>query len=122
MPGVVGITVGEKIHAVFAGSFDDVDVFGGFAPDGDGADFDVGVFDGNVGALADGDLFFERGETFVALVADVGFVKAAMFGGDFREGDDFGGGAVAGHVVFEAGGKAERAFDSWPVRASATIF
>ena len=85
VPRVVGIAVGEKIQAAFARRFDDVDVLGRFSPDGDGAHFDVGMFDGNVRALADGDFFVQRGETFVALVADVRFVKAAMLGGDFGQ-------------------------------------
>ncbi len=110
VPGVVGVAVGEEVDAAFARGFDDADVFGRFVPDADGADLDVRVLDGNVGAFADGDFFVERGESFVAFVPNMGHVEAAVSGGDFCFGDDFIGGAVAGDVVFEAGGEADGAF------------
>ena len=68
------------------------------------------MLDGNVRAFADGDFFVERGEAFVAFVANVSHVKAAVSGRDFGFGDDFVGGAVAGDVVLEAGGEADGAF------------
>src|ERR1700723_2650219 len=105
VPGVVGIAVGEEIDSASARGFDDADVLGRFVPDADGADLDVRMLDGNVGAFADGDFFVERGETFVAFVANVGHVEAAVCRGDFGFGDDFIGGTVAGDVVFEAGGE-----------------
>src|SRR6266850_7231772 len=59
MPSVVGITIGEKIHAAFPRGFDDADVFRSFAPNGDRADLDMRMLDGDVGALTDGDFFVQ---------------------------------------------------------------
>src|SRR5262249_31053785 len=57
VPGFVGVAVGKKIEAGLACVVDDGDVFRRFTPDGDGADLDVRVLDGNMSASADFDFF-----------------------------------------------------------------
>src|SRR4029077_16359493 len=89
---------------------DDANVFVGFAPDPDRAEFDVRVVNGNAGLLGDLNFFKQRFECFIGLIADVRAVKAAVFSGGAGHSDDFGGVAVAADLVFEAAGEADRAF------------
>src|SRR5579871_4700193 len=110
VPCIVGIAIGEEIDAAFARGLDDADIFGCFVPNADGADLDVRVLDGDVGAFTNGDFLVERGEALIAFVANVGHVEAAMRGRDSCFGDDFVGGTVARDVVFEPGGEADGAF------------
>src|SRR5271157_6420263 len=51
VPSVIGIAVGKKIHAAFAGGLDDLDVFGRFPLDSEGIELDVGVLDRDVGTF-----------------------------------------------------------------------
>ncbi len=83
---------------------------GAFAPNADGAELDVRVLDGNVRALADGDLFIQRLEREIGLVANMRHVEAVEFCGGACESDDFVRGAVGAHFVFEAAGEADGAF------------
>ncbi len=110
MPGVVGIAVRKKIKAALARRLDHADVLRRFAPNADGAELDVRMLDGDVGALADSDLFLQSFKREVSFVADVRHVKAMELGRGRCESDDFFSGAVAAQVVFETAGKADGAF------------
>src|SRR5260370_17274004 len=110
MPGVGGITVGEKIHAAVASFFDDANVFRSLTLYGYSAELDVRVIYWNVGLLGDFDFFHQSVESFVGFVTDVRAVEAAVFGGAAGHGDEFGGVVVASHFLFITPAKAHCPF------------
>src|SRR6476661_4300651 len=88
-PSIVGIAIREKIETALARRFDHADVLRRLAPNADGAELDVRMLDGDVGALADSDLFLQGLKREVSFVADVRHVKAMELGRGGCESDDF---------------------------------
>ncbi len=107
VPSVVGIAIGQKIHAAFAGRFDDFDVFRRFTLHANRSQLNMRVFHRDVGLFSDGNFFLQRFERFVGFIADVGHVDTAAGRGNFGQRNHLVRGRVTAHFVFEAAGKPE---------------
>ena len=107
---IVGVLVGDHVHAFAAEFLDQRERLIAGAPDAAAVDLEVRDLHRHAGFLADVHGFGDGFDFVDAFVAHVAGVDAAVGRGGLGQRDHFGGiGVDAGHV-FESGGEAHRAF------------